>query len=257
LDFAEIQYSTVEQLEISLDRFLDDVAKHENIELEETPIRLIGVKFAQLIERLHEKTGEKVAILVDEYDKPLIDNLSNKDVYPKIKRTLHDFYQVIKASDEHEKFVLLTGVSQFSGLSIFSGLNNLNNITMDREHGTICGYTQEELESSFKEYIENTAEVMELIIEELLSEIKRWYNGYSWDGKTSVYNPFSTLMFFNKKEFSEHWFNTGTPTFLIEQIKKKNDLEAFAESREVGMNSLRGDGSDNIETTALLFQTGY
>jgi hypothetical protein len=100
---------------------------------------------------------------------------------------------VIKAGDEHEKFVFMTGVSQFSGLSIFSGLNNLNNITMDNKYGAICGYTQEELESSFKEYIEKTAEVMELSKEKLLSEIKHWYNGYSWEGKTFVYNPFSTL----------------------------------------------------------------
>jgi hypothetical protein len=174
-----------------------------------------------------------------------------------VKRALHDFYQVIKASDEHEKFVFMTGVSQFSGLSIFSGLNNLNNITMNAKYGAICGYTQEELESSFKEYIEKTAEEMELSKENLLTEIKKWYNGYSWNGKMFVYNPFSTLLFFSKSKYTHYWFTTGTPTFLIEQIKKRNNLESFAESREVGMESLKGDGSDNIETTALLFQTGY
>jgi len=187
----------------------------------------------------------------------LIDNLSKERIYAEVKRTLHDFYQVIKASDEHERFVFMTRVSQFSGLSIFSGLNNLNNITMDNRYGGICGYSQEELESSFKEYIESVSQEMGMTREGVLSLIKRCYNGYSWDGKTFVYNPFSTLLFFDKKEFGTYWFETGTPTFLIEQIKKRNDLETFVESRKVSMDSLRGYGSNNIGTTALLFQTGY
>jgi hypothetical protein len=187
----------------------------------------------------------------------MIDNLVDKQVYDKVKRIFHNFYQVIKASDEHLRFVFLTGVSQFLGLSIFSGLNNLNNITMNAKYASICGYTQEELGNSFKEYIESTSQEMDLTKEELLSEIKYWYNGYSWDGKTFVYNPFSTLSFFDKKKFESYWFETGTPTFLIEQIKKKDDLESFTQVREVRMSSLKGDGSDNIETTALLFQTGY
>jgi hypothetical protein len=217
----------------------------------------IPVKFAQLIKKMHEKGGERVVILVDEYDKPLIDNLSKKEVYPEVKRTLHDFYQVIKASDEHLRFVFLTGVSQFSGLSIFSGLNNLNNITMNSKYASICGYTQEELESNFKEYIGSVSEAMDTTKGEVLLAIKRWYNGYSWDGKTSVYNPFSTLAFFRKKEFENYWFATGTPTFLIEQIKKKNDLRVFIKPKIVDSSSLRGRGDTKIEDIALLFQTGY
>jgi hypothetical protein len=153
------------------------------------------MKFAQLIEKLHKKSGEQVAILVDEYGKPL----SKKEVYNELKRTLHDFYQVIKASDEHLRFVLLTGVSQFSGLSIFSGLNNLEDITMSKDFTSICGYTQEEVESNFKEHIEETAKEMDFKKEELVSMIKYWYNGYSWEGKVFVYNPFSTYYFLSKK----------------------------------------------------------
>jgi hypothetical protein len=164
---------------------------------------------------------------------------------------------VIKASDEHLRFVFLTGVSQFSGLSIFSGLNNLNNIAMNSKYSCICGYTQEELESNFKEYLQDMSETMDVSIEELLSKIKYFYNGYSWDGKKFAYNPFSTLLFFENKRFDNYWYGTGTPTFLIEQIKKRDDLESFTESREVGIESLKGDGSDNIEMTAVLFQTGY
>jgi hypothetical protein len=172
------QYASVEQLEISLDRFLNDAARKENIELEESETRLVGVKFAQLIEKLHEKAGEKVVILVDEYDKPLIDNLSNREVYVEVKRTLHDFYQAVKASDEHLRFVFLAGVSQFSGESIFAGLNKLNDITMNTKYASICGYTQEELEDNFKEYIKSVSEVMGMTKEEVLSAIKKWYNGY-------------------------------------------------------------------------------
>ena len=164
---------------------------------------------------------------------------------------------MIKAGDEHIEFVLLTGVSQFSGLSIFSGLNNLNNITMNSKYGAICGYTQEELERDFKEHIEYTAKELKMTEEKLLSEIKRWYNGYSWDGKEFVYNPFSTLKFFDSKEFIGHWFETETPTFLIEEIKKKDNLELCIESRKVGIGTLKREGSDSIETIALLFQTGY
>jgi hypothetical protein len=169
---------------------------------------------------MHKSRGEQVVILIDEYDKPLIDNMSNKEVYAKVKRGLHDFYQVIKGSDEHEKFVLLTGIRSY------------------------VGYTQEELESSFKEYIEEVGKNLGLSYEDTIREIKRWYNGYSWDGKIFVYNPFSTLGFFRDKEFANNWVNTGTPTFLIEQMRKNDDLKPFINKEEVG----------NI---SLLFQTGY
>ena len=196
-------------------------------------------------------------ILVDEYDKPLIDNLNNKEVYPEVKRSLHDFYQVIKASDEHEKFVFMTGVSRFSGLSVFSALNNLNDITMDYGYSAICGYTQEELEVNFKEYIERAGIENRKTKEETLSEIRRWYNGYSWDGKVFVYNPFSTLLFFSKSTYTNYWFKTGTPTFLIEQIRKRDDLEPFIKREFVEDSSLGNFDLDKIDNLSLLFQTGY
>ncbi|MDR3125190.1 MAG: ATP-binding protein [Endomicrobium sp.] len=255
LDFTEIGYKNSEELEKSFNVFLDNTAKRNNVEI--TKDAPISVKFAELIEQLHKKTEQRVVILIDEYDKPLIDNLLNKEIYSEVKRSLHNFYQVIKAGDKHIQFVLLTGVSQFSGLSIFSGLNNLNNITLDSRYSSICGYTQEELESSFKEYIESTSKEMGLREEELLSKIKYWYNGYSWDGKVFVYNPFSTLKCCDSKEFIGHWFETGTPTFLIEEIRKKDNLEICIERRKVGIGSLKGEGRESIDTTALLFQTGY
>ncbi|MDR2399050.1 MAG: ATP-binding protein [Endomicrobium sp.] len=254
LDFTELGYSSINVLNNSLEDFIIRTAMQYSIELIS---RGTPDKFAELIEKMHKVIGQQVVILVDEYDKPLIDNLSKEEIYPEVKRTLHDFYQVIKASDEHLRFVFLTGVSQFSGLSIFSGLNNLNNITMNAKYTSICGYTQEELENNFKEYIESSAEVMGIPREEVLSAIKRWYNGYSWDGETFVYNPFSTLVFFDNKKFANYWFKTGTPTFLIEQIRKRDELEIFTKPKIVGEDSLNGLDYDKIESTALLFQTGY
>jgi hypothetical protein len=248
-------YKTSDELERSLNIFLDEIVEGQNLKVKKTAPT--PVKFAQLIRRLHEETGEGVVILVDEYDKPLIDNLSKEEVYPKVKEALHSFYQVIKANVKYERFVFLTGVSQFSGLSIFSGLNNLIDITMSEENADICGYTQEEVESNFKEYIEEAAKTNKMTVKEILSEIKRWYNGYSWDGKTFVYNPFSTLLFFDNKKFNEYWFETGTPTFLIEQIRKRDDLETLIGPKEVSLRSLRGSKDTRIENMALLFQTGY
>jgi hypothetical protein len=170
LDFGELAYKTIDELERSLNSFLDDLAKNNEIKItESTPI---AVKFAQSIEELHKKTDEQVVILVDEYDKPITDNFVNKEVLSSNKRILHDFYQVIKASDAHLKFVFMTGVSKFSGLSVFSALNNLNDITMDYNHASICGYTQEELECNFKDYIESVSKMMGIPVNEIIGQIK-------------------------------------------------------------------------------------
>ncbi|MDR2437190.1 MAG: AAA family ATPase [Endomicrobium sp.] len=139
LDFTEIGYKSSDELERSLNIYLDGIIASQSLRVEKSAP--IPVKFAEVIEKMHKVIGQQVVILVDEYDKPLIDNLSKEEIYPEVKRTLHDFYQVIKASDEHLRFVFLTGVSQFSGLSIFSGLNNLNNITMNAKYASIlCHY---------------------------------------------------------------------------------------------------------------------
>jgi hypothetical protein len=163
----------------------------------------------------------------------------------------------MKGSDEHIKFVFLTGVSKFSGLSIFSALNNINDITLSGEYSALCGITQEELESNFSEYLEVTAKKLSITHKKLLSDIRRWYNGYSWDGQTSVYNPFSTLLFFNDKEFRNYWFNTGTPTFLIELLKKRSNVESFLQPVQTQSSVFSSYDPEYLETIPLLFQTGY
>jgi hypothetical protein len=214
-------------------------------------------KFRELIEKLHQVTGQKVVVLVDEYDKPITDHLSNPKTMIANKVVLHNFYQVLKAADEHIRLIFLTGVSKFAGVSIFSALNNIDDISIEERYASICGYTQEEMESYFTEYIEETAQRYDMSREYLLERIRVWYNGYSWDGKTSVYNPFSTLLLFKKKQFDNYWFHTGTPTFLMDILKSRNRLEPVLEPVYTDSSTFGGYDPTNIGEIALLFQTGY
>ncbi|MDR1196418.1 MAG: ATP-binding protein [Endomicrobium sp.] len=255
LDFADLAYNTPEELKLTLNNFLNKTAAANSASLQDD--MPVSVKFSELIEKLYSKTGQRVVVLVDEYDKPITDNLSNKEVLSSNKTILHDFYQVIKAKDKYIKFVFLTGVSKFSGVSIFSGLNNLMDITLSDKFAGICGYTQEELEENFKEYIYLLSEKLKRSKEDVLKEIRRWYNGYSWDGMTTVYNPFSTLLLFADNIFTNYWFRTGTPTFLIELLKSRNQLRGIFEPIVVENVAFDGYDEENIDTVSLLFQTGY
>jgi hypothetical protein len=206
---------------------------------------------------MHLATGRKVVVLVDEYDKPITDHLSNLEAAETNRRILHTFYQVLKAADDHLRFIFLTGVSKFSKVSIFSGLNSLRDITMSNEFSAICGYTQTELESCFDAHIEQLAEEEEMSRSELLDKIKFWYNGYSWDGVTPVYNPFSTLLLFTEKRFSDYWFASGTPTFLVNLIKEHNDVEIFLKPSKIYASDLNSYDYSQLNAQQLLFQTGY
>jgi hypothetical protein len=213
--------------------------------------------FIELIESLHEQSNnKKVVILVDEYDKPITAHLMDSHL-ETIRIDVHNFYQVMKSSDEHLKFVFLTGVSNFSGLSIFSALNNPRDITLHESYATICGYTQEELESNFSEYIDRAAEYLKMTRKEVLKQIRYWYNGYTWDGETAIYNPFSTMNFFDNKIFDNYWFSTGTPTFLMDIIQRRNNTNIVLEPIVVDSNVFRGYEPTNIDEIPLLFQTGY
>jgi hypothetical protein len=214
-------------------------------------------RFSELIWKLHQTTGRQVAVLIDEYDKPITENLSEPSVVAENKNILHGFYQVLKATDEHLRFIFLTGVSKFAGVSIFSGLNNLNDITLDDNYASICGYTQTEMEDYFAEYIDVLSERFTLSHEDVLREIRTWYSGYSWNGKTPVYNPFSTLLLFTEEQFDNYWFRTGTPTLLIELLKKRNQLQPILEPVIVDSSVFESFNPANISETSLLFQIGY
>ena len=203
--------------------------------------------FREIIEKLYQKFNQKIVILVDEYDKPILDNITDSYTAALMRDNLKNFYSVIKDSDEFIKFVFITGVSKFSKVSLFSGLNNLEDITLDENYSIICGYTQDDLEREFKDRLEHAD----------LNEIKNWYNGYNWLGK-SVYNPFDILLFFSKgREFRNYWFETGSPFFLIKLFKKNNYFIPDLEKVEVTESLLGSFDVDFIELETLLFQTGY
>ncbi|MDR3063463.1 MAG: ATP-binding protein [Methanobrevibacter sp.] len=254
IDFGSMDYETSEELKDSLFDFLDDTSEKFEIELKR---RTLPQRFGEIIKKINKKFKEKVVILIDEYDKPIIDHITNLEIADDNRKTLNNFYQSLKANDEFLKFIFITGISKFSSTSIFSGLNNPNDITLDKDYTKICGYTHKELEEYFKDHIENLANEESLNYKETLGKIEHWYDGYSWDGKTKVYNPFSTLLLFNKREFSNYWFSSGTPTFLMETLKKENNLQPIIEPIVATKNDLDTFKIENIHPTTLLFQTGY
>ena len=213
-------------------------------------------KFRELLTCLGERG--KVALLIDEYDKPITDLLENDEKVQEHVATLKNFYSVLKSTAaEHLHFTLLTGVSKYGKISVFSDLNNLLDITLDRRFATLLGYTQTELEYYFSEYIDRLAETYTMSRPEMLAQIARWYNGYSWDGVHTVYVPFSTLVFLEQQTFANHWFSTGTPTFLIKLLRQRQ-TPAY-ELDELSADSKLLDSADvnNINVYSLLFQTGY
>ncbi|MBK1725402.1 hypothetical protein CKO23_25250, partial [Thiocystis violacea] len=167
-------------------------------------------RFSQLIRQAHALTGERVVVLVDEYDKPILDNLTCPEIAGEMRDGLRNLYSVIKGQDAHIRFAFLTGVSKFSKVSIFSGLNSLNDITVDAEYSALCGYTEHDLDTVFAPEVEGLDR----------DEIRRWYNGYNWTGE-SVYNPFDVLLLFQKRQFRPWWFETGTPTFLVDILTQR------------------------------------
>lgn len=209
-----------------------------------------ALAFQELIRGIANRHNTKVVILVDEYDKPILDNILDTTKSSQMREMLKDLYSQIKTNDEYIKFVLLTGVSKFSKVSLFSGLNNLNDITLDKKYADICGYTQFELELEFADYL----------IDVDKNKLKAWYNGYNFAGKEEqkVYNPFDILLFFSKGcEYRPYWFETATPTFLINLIAKNGYFIPDLEHIVVSDTYLSNFDIDTISVTTLLFQTGY
>ncbi len=203
--------------------------------------------FARIIKEAYLKYNKKVVILVDEYDKPILDNIENQEVATIIRDELKNFYSVIKGADEYLKFVFITGVSKFAKVSLFSGLNNINDITLDKNYSTICGYTQGDVEISFKNYLVGVD----------MQKLKRWYNGYKFLGD-GVYNPFDILLFIDKDfSYRNYWFSTGTPTFLMKVLERNNYYLPNLENVVKNEKLLNSFDVDNIELETLMWQTGY
>ena len=204
-------------------------------------------RFGDLIEALHERTGERVVVLVDEYDKPILDALEKPEVARANRDYLRGLYSTIKTCDAHVKFTLLTGVSKFSKVSLFSGLNNLLDITLDPGYSSICGYTEADLDMVFAPELPGLDR----------EEIRRWYNGYHWLGAEKVYNPFDLLLLFRNREFKAWWFETGTPTFLLDTLLSRGVGTVALDGMLSNDDLLSTFDVDHIATEALLFQTGY
>ncbi|WGS64878.1 ATP-binding protein [Marinitoga aeolica] len=203
-----------ERFKKSLTKLIKQEGQRNNVEIIEEDYKFA---FDELIIKLSKKG--KVVILVDEYEKPILDNINNKEKAERYREILRDFYVTIKSRDEYIKFVFLTGITKFTKTGVFSALNNLNDISLNRKYSQMLGYTQEELEHYFKEHIEETAKEMGISKEELLKEIKTYYNGFSFDGEHFVYNPFSVLRFFDERKFQNYWFESGSPSFIYEYVK--------------------------------------
>ncbi|MDE6409144.1 MAG: ATP-binding protein [Muribaculaceae bacterium] len=254
-DFNPENYLNENALEGLLHGYLKDFEKEYGIETEEmSPSR----RFSNLVKNIHEKTGEQVVILIDEYDKPLLGLEDNKELFTKNQGILKGFFGVLKSMDRSIRFAMLTGVARFNKVSIFSDLNNLNDISLDEEFADICGWTQEELEKYFSTGIKLIAKKYKVSYEETLRDMKLTYDGYLFaEGGNRLYNPFSVLNALSKKRLSYFWFHTGTPTFLAKRVKKRGILLPTLNKCKCPEDMLTAVGIDDPNPIPLLFQTGY
>ena len=259
LDFSQIENGTPEQLEKDLKEKLQEIASAYKTSIAGSSIKS---QLRKLIAEL--ASSNSVVVLVDEYDQPIIKHLKNPKIAEKNRDILKSFFETLKSLDRYLEFTFITGISKFSQVSLFSGLNNLKDITFDSRYAGMMGYTQEELKSYFSEHVE-------LIVQnrkekggsatknDIFDEIRTWYNGYRFSkAETYVYNPFSSLNYMDEKEVKTYWYSSGTPSFLIDELKKHPksmiplDGAMAREDELTDINSL-----EEIDLKALMYQTGY
>jgi len=255
LDMSNIPNETPEILKYGICEELVSRAGKEGLELAgDEP----AVPFKRLIEGLHEKHGQRVVVLIDEYDKPILDHINALETADGNRQVLRGFYGILKSMDAHLRFTFITGVTKFTKTSIFSGLNNLCDITMSKKHAGICGIPTKELEKHFGEHIAQLGQDEYFDqYESIAGEILAWYDGYSWDGETRLLNPYSLLKFFDEGTFESHWYETGTPWFLIEMIRAKPESYLALKNFEIVKSMLDTFDIERLELEPLLFQTGY
>ena len=243
ISFADGMLQSRTELDTRIHEILQDNEMELGVQAQR---RTVNGRFAELIRLVHERHGAPAVVLVDEYDKPILDNLTDPARAAEMRDGLRNLYSVLKGADPHLKFVFLTGVSKFSKVSIFSGLNQLVDITLDPRWSALCGYTDQDIDTVFAPELPGLDR----------EEIRRWYNGYNWRG-TSVYNPFDVLRLFDRREFHPYWFETGTPTFLVNLLAERRiftpDLGRIVASEAL----LSTFDVDTMQPEALLFQAGY
>ena len=241
-------------LEISLMEMILRAARKYKVTLHSQS--LLG-KFVELIEEIFEAHGS-VVVLIDEYDKPILDNISDLAKANAMREILRSFYTVLKSCDEYLRFVMLTGISKFSKVGVFSTLNNLHDISMLSAYGDIVGYTQQEIEENFNEWLATSSSAMSIMQNELLEKIRNYYDGFSFDGKNRLYNPFSILNFFGDKKFGNYWYTSGSPAFIVKYMKE-HKIQNPEEYRHIEVPQDFSDSQEIESSTpeSFLYQSGY
>jgi hypothetical protein len=246
IDFAGGELKQREALDVRIYQILEKNQERLGIRCDWEHNDVPGC-LSQLIRHAREQSGEKVVVVVDEYDKPMLDNIENPEVAAQMREGLKNLYAVFKEEDAHLQFVFLTGVTKFSKVSIFSGINQLQDITLNKSYATICGYTQHDLETAFGEHLAGVD----------WAKLRRWYNGYRFLGD-AVYNPFDILLFIsNDRMYRNYWFGTGSPAFLVKLFRQRRYFLPELESIEVGEEILDSFDIERINPVTLLFQSGY
>ena len=255
LDMSRIANENPAILKESILSRLKEICSAEGLEIEDT---IVSDVFAKLISLLCKKYDQRVVVLIDEYDKPILDHITEIDLADENRKVLRGFYGILKSMDACLRFTLITGVTKFSKTFVFSELNNLSDITLHEDFAGICGIPVESLDTCFGEHMESLAASKNLSrYESIRDGILAWYDGYSWDGETRLINPFSLLSFFSARRFSGFWYASGTPGFLVDMIKRKPETFLTLKNLEMSERVLDLFDIRSMEIEPLLFQTGY
>ena len=255
LDLNIARYASTSDLEDILNR---NLVAWEKLYGADPAERSLPLRFAGIIDRAYHKTGQRAVILIDEYDKPLLQALHDEETQNQLRNMLKPFYGVLKTMDRAIRFALLTGVTKFGKVSVFSDLNNLMDISMDNRYVKICGITGEEILIYLRDELQTLADIQGMSNEETLKKLKEWYDGYHFTAKSEgIYNPFSLLNPFAKMEFGDYWFETGTPSYLVELLKHTHyDLYEMANT-ETDTNVLNSIDSASNNPIPVIYQSGY
>lgn len=255
-DMSDLDTTSNDSLNISLIGAVEDNADDYDfkLKLEATPSRMLK----GLIRSLYKQYGS-VVVLIDEYDKPILDNLTNFAKANEMREVLRSFYTTLKSCDNYLHFVMITGISKFSKVGVFSAMNNLEDISMDKRYGDIAGYTQQELELFFNDWLNAAASEMKISLDEILARMKNYYDGFCFDGVNRLYNPFSILQCLSKGEFRNYWYESGSPSFIVNWMKEHHiqDPEEYRHIVVNGNDFISIQEIEQADAASLLYQSGY
>lgn len=261
VDFGKSNYASIEDFKLQMAEVLDNCAAQYEVSL--TSFHF-NSKLDELLRKIHQKTGKRTSVLIDEYDAPIARHITDIGLATKYHDTLRDFYSILKASSKHIKFVFMTGISKFAKMSIFSVINLMKDISLLPKFNNILGFTAEELQTHFGKHISDFARNQHTSEQQLLQELTNWYDGYKWEGSDNIFNPYSVVNALQDQEFNNYWFETGTPAILMKLIKEKYAVEretlpTLEEFENIETVNLRGsyDLRESIPLSKLLFETGY